>query len=284
MKIRINVLAACLAVILGASIANAQAAPSLEIKLYTLDCGTVIMLDMAGFADDGSMNGQSITLADPCYLIRHPKGDFLWDTGLEQSLADIPGGVTYEVHATEMNVKLTDQLAALGLAPTDIDYMAFSHWHPDHSGNAALFAASTFIANAAEHAFIFSDALRGDDETFALFAPLENAETILFSGTHDVFGDGTAIIKHIMRGHTVGHAVLELNLPLAGTLLFTGDLYTHAGGREARAVPTFASSKEQLLNSMDAFEALASASSARIVIQHEPSHFEALPKFPAYLK
>jgi len=282
MKRTRNVIAASLAVIFGSSIAQTQAEPSPQIKLYTLDCGTVDMLDMSGFADDGSMDGQAITLADPCYLIRHPKGDFLWDTGLEQSLADVKGGITYQVHATRMKSKLTDQLAAIGLAPADIEFMAFSHWHPDHSGNAALFASSTFIADKTEHDFIFSDALRGDADTFALFAPLEDAKTILFSGTHDVFGDGSAVI-HSMPGHTVGHTVLELNLPQSGTLLFTGDLYTHAGGRAVRAVPRFAASKDDLLQSMDRFEALAKAKNARIIIQHEPTHFDAMPVFPAFL-
>ncbi|WP_262694516.1 N-acyl homoserine lactonase family protein [Kordiimonas aquimaris] len=281
-KIR-NVFAASLAVIFGSVIAQTQAEPSPDIKLYTLDCGAIDMLDMAGFADDGSLNGQQITLADPCYLIRHPEGDFLWDTGLEQSLADVEGGITYQVHATAMQSKLTDQLATLGLAPTDIDYMAFSHWHPDHSGNAALFADSTFIAHEAEHAFIFSDAVRSDAETFALFAPLENAKTTLFSGTHDVFGDGTAVI-HSAPGHTVGHSVLELNLPQAGTLLFTGDLYVYGAGRAARSVPTFAASKTDLLRSMDQFEALAKAKGARVVIQHDLDDFKSLPRFPAYLK
>lgn len=248
-----------------------------------MDCGTIDMLDMAGFADDGSLNGQQITLVDPCYLIRHPKGDFLWDTGLEQSLADVEGGITYQVHATRMKSKLTDQLAALGLAPADIDYMAFSHWHPDHSGNAALFADSTFIADAAEHAFIFSDAVRSDAETFALFAPLEQSNTMLFSGVHDVFGDGSAVI-HSAPGHTVGHTVLELNLPQAGALLFTGDLYIYGAGRASRSVPTFAASKTDLLRSMDEFEALVKAKDARVIIQHDPDDFKNLPRFPAYLK
>lgn len=278
-----NAFIACLAVIFGSLAAIAQVEHSATIKLYTLDCGTVEMLDMAGFADDGSMAGERKTLANPCFLIRHPMGDFLWDTGLDQSLTDIPGGITYQVHATRMKVKLTEQLASLGLAPSDIEYMAFSHWHPDHTGNAALFASSTFIAQAAEHAFIFSDALRASAETFALFAPLEDAKTVLFTNSHDVFGDGSTVI-HFMPGHTAGHAVLELKLSQSGTLLLTGDLYPHIEARAARAVPTFASSKKDLLRSMDQFEAMAKAKGARVVIQHEPEHFNALPAFPRFLK
>ena len=58
----------------------AAAAPAL--KLYAMNCGELEFADVDMFADDGSMKGVARTLADPCYLIRHPGGDLLWDSGV----------------------------------------------------------------------------------------------------------------------------------------------------------------------------------------------------------
>ena len=45
----------------------------------------------------------------------------------------------------------------LDLAPVDIRFLAVSHGHWDHSGNAGLFAGSTWIVNPVERAFMFDD-------------------------------------------------------------------------------------------------------------------------------
>ena len=53
-----------------------------ELRLYVLDCGHAIFKDMAGFSDTGEYDGKPGEIAAPCFLIRHPKGDLLWDAGL----------------------------------------------------------------------------------------------------------------------------------------------------------------------------------------------------------
>src|SRR5436190_7754571 len=81
------------------------------LKLYAMDCGLFDVANADMFADDGSYKGQARQLVVPCYLIRHPKGDLVWDTGVPQETADLaggkgPGGLT-------VKHKLTDQLKAL---------------------------------------------------------------------------------------------------------------------------------------------------------------------------
>ena len=49
------------------------------VKLYALNCGTTQVSDMKDFSVKGKMNGEKETLIVPCYLIRHPKGDLLWE-------------------------------------------------------------------------------------------------------------------------------------------------------------------------------------------------------------
>ena len=265
------------ATLLGLSAHTATAEDT--VKLFTLDCGTIEMFDISSFSSEGHFADQSATLSVPCYLIRHPKGDLLWDTGHNQSIADLPEGLKASWGISTTNIKLTDQLTALGMTPADIDYLSLSHWHPDHSGNAGLFASATWVVHTAEREFMFSDAMK---DARSDYAALENAKTIQFTESYDLFSDGSVVIVPT-PGHTAGHTVLQLTLANAGTLLFSGDLYTHAEARKVGAVPVFNVDKEETIRSMALFEKLVKQHKARVVVEHEKTHFDALPKFPSFL-
>ena len=75
-----------------ATFAHGAGAPP-EIRLYVLDCGRLDMRDMGMFDESGALDGKPGTMSVPCFLIRHPKGYLLWDTGLGDALADRPDGV-----------------------------------------------------------------------------------------------------------------------------------------------------------------------------------------------
>jgi glyoxylase-like metal-dependent hydrolase (beta-lactamase superfamily II) len=100
----------------------------------------------------------------------------------------------------------------------------------------------------------------------------------LASGDVDVFGDGSVVAIHL-PGHTPDHLALLVKLK-SGPVLLSGDLYHSTIAREKRAVPGFNSSREQTLQSMDKFEALAKKLGAKVVIQHEPNDIGKLPAFP----
>lgn len=251
-----------------------------ELRLYVMDGGTLEVSNMADFSSEGHFDGQSGTLANPSFLIRHPKGDLLWDTGYGDALAAKPDGIRQGVWHWSLETPLVDQLRRLDLQPSDIEYLALSHLHPDHSGNAGLFAESTFITGRHELEYMFTPevkALYGEGYT-----PLEQSETLTFEGQHDVFGDGSVVIFE-MPGHTPGSCVLLVRTQNAGNLLLTGDLYTHAEGREQNAVPTFNVDADETLKSRERFEALAAKENARVVIQHSRQDFDELPAFPDFL-
>jgi glyoxylase-like metal-dependent hydrolase (beta-lactamase superfamily II) len=147
-----------------------------------------------------------------------------------------------------------------------------------------LFAASTWLVDPAERAYAFRAEARADAQQFAAYAALENARTTLIeTDAYDVFGDGSVTI-HKTPGHTPGHTVLLVKLAEAGPILLTGDMFHIAESRAERRVPRFNVDRAETLRSMDKVEALASASSARVVRQHVPEDFAALPAFPAALR
>ena len=281
-RVLTGVLAAAL-LLAGGSANAAKARPSpAGLKLYAMDCGTYEIPNADAFADNGAYKGVAKSLVIPCYLIRHPKGDLVWDTGVPQTLADLPGGKG--PGGLTVAHKLTDQLKQLGLTPDDITYLSVSHSHFDHIGNAGLFAHSTWIVDADERAFAFRPAQRANKIEFGAYSALENAKTMLIEGdaSHDVFGDGSVTIIQA-PGHTPGHTVLLVRLPKAGPVLLTGDLWHIAESRAARRVPRFNTDRAQTLKSMDLVEKIAAETHARVVREHVPEDFTSLPKFPAAL-
>ncbi|MEM9670319.1 MAG: N-acyl homoserine lactonase family protein [Pseudomonadota bacterium] len=261
------------------------------LSMYVLDCGTIDVSDLDAFSSAGDYAGQTTTLGNACFLIRHPDGDLIWDLGLPTEIAGTEPQQT-NIFTVSMDFTLTDQLTELGLAPSAIEYVSISHSHFDHSGQAGQFPESTWLVHSDEYALMFPSAEENVDEAgeaqadnpaqnpFADFAVLE-AER--FTGVKDVFGDGSVAI-HPMPGHTPGHTVLFVDLPEAGPMLLSGDLYHRRESRDLRRVPRFNSDEEETLSSMDAFEALAAEKGARIVIQHSAEDLSELPASPEAIR
>src|SRR5215813_8335538 len=179
--------------------------PPKSVRFYILDCGKITGVGETRF---GFQPGQLATteMFTPCYLIAHPRGTLMWDTG-EISDKDFkaPGPATQG--AFTVTKPLLPQLAALGYRPPDITYLALSHYHGDHVANANAFAGSTWIVQEGDYNAIFGPRPTNPPRLGAVsdpkfFTALANSKKILLHGEdHDVFGDGTVVIK-FTPGHT----------------------------------------------------------------------------------
>jgi N-acyl homoserine lactone hydrolase len=254
-----------------------------DIKLYALDCGHMDFKSLGMFSDTGELDGRSGRLVAPCFLIRHPSGWLLWEAGLGDDIAgekngvDLLDGLLHE----EVPVTLAAQLKQLGIAPKNIDFVAFSNLREDHVGNANLFSGDTWILSAKELAWATSQPtpVRVDPSLFADEGTDDMRQT---DGDYDVFGDGRVVILKAPGG-TPGHQVLLLRLKKAGAVLLTGDLYPLRESRGQRRVPSINTSRAETLASMERIERIAANLKARVVVESDPADFAALPKFPAWL-
>ncbi|HEY3786214.1 MAG TPA: N-acyl homoserine lactonase family protein [Steroidobacteraceae bacterium] len=255
------------------------AEPAAQIRLYTLDGGAIEFKDMASFSDTGDYDGQSGKVVVPCFLIRHPKGTLMWDTGLAPAFAKEDPWKKYGVHAT-VGPSIEQQLKQIGLTPAEITYVAFSHLHIDHIGNANLFAGSTWILNRKELAWATGpDSPAGDLSTFSAY---KNARQKLIDRDFDVFGDGTVTMLST-PGHTPGHEVLLLRLK-SGNVVLSGDLWHLRSDVAGRRIYAGNLDRAATLASFDRVQRILTNLNARLIVQHDPQDYQALPKIPAYLE
>lgn len=255
-----------------------QAGPALHV----IDCGDVRLADKS-LMSPGLDQGRPIDLRVTCFLVVHPRGTLLWDTGLPDALASLPQGASQGPFTMRRSKRLLSQLTQLGHTPATITYVAMSHLHGDHAGNANMFARSTWLIQKPEHDVAFSDQAAASGFQRPQYDSLRNAKTTLLTGDHDVFGDGTVRILSA-PGHTIGHQVLLLRLPQTGMVVLSGDLWHFRENRERRGVPAFNWNKEQTLASMDRIERVIADNRARLIIQHDPQDVGALGPLPAILR
>ncbi|QRF63342.1 N-acyl homoserine lactonase family protein [Variovorax paradoxus] len=283
MKRLTSLLGAALALLALSLTAVAQTvnSPS-EMRLYALDCGRYETSDLGRLSDTFEHTGERGERVSPCWLIRHPKGDLIWDLGLGDKYAASPEGVAFgSLLRFQVGTTLASQLRSIGLAPTDIKYVSVSHLHLDHLGNAAAFSGATWLVSRRE--LIWANSVPTPPFIDpVLVETVKEARKIMFDQDYDVFGDGTVQILKA-PGHTPGSQVLLLKLAKAGPVLISGDLYHSHEAFDKSFVPGTNDSRADTLASMDRVHRLLRNTAARLVIHHDPGDFRAMPQFPAYL-
>jgi len=255
-----------------------------EVKLYTFDGGMIMVNNLELFSQDTTYQGQTKEFANAFYVISHPKGNLMWDAGLPETLVSLPEPFTSPSGNFTVSRKdsVVNQLKQIGLTPADFKYIALSHTHFDHSGHANVFNETTWLVQEAEYNFITSEeSQKNNADNYNAIKELNNVKKL--NGDHDVFGDGSVIIKS-MPGHTPGHQVLFVDLADHGPLLLTGDLYHLYENREHQRVPIFNFDVAQTKASMEAFEAFAKEKNAQVYLQHQKEDFNKMPEAPNYLK
>jgi len=255
--------------------ANAQTrkpTPPKSLRLYVLDCGkiTVANGDSMGFKPGELATSNMVT---PCFLIVHPRGTLMWDAGEIPDSAFKSGVTPQTAGAYTVDRPLLPQLAAIGYTPADITYLALSHYHSDHVANANAFARSTWIVQKGDHDPIFAP--RSNEKKLgavgdpAYFIDLAKSKLLLLKGEdHDVFGDGTVVIK-FTPGHTPGHQSLFLKLAKTGPIVLSGDLYHYPEEITYKRIPPFDSDKEQTAKSRAMIEEFVRKNNAQLWIQHD---------------
>ena len=253
-----------------------------SVRLYVFDCGVLKRGEPTAYNLTREQVGVT-DFSDACFLIVHPRGTLLWDVGIIPDDLIKPGGVELPLpNTTNTNraVKtLGSQLAEIGYPAAGITYLATSHSHADHVANANHYAGSTWLVQKAERDAMFSEQAR-QQAAFANYRALEQAKTVLLNGDHDVFGDGTVVVKST-PGHTPGHQSLFVKLSRTGPVVLSGDLYHYAAERTLKKIPNN-DVKEQTAASRAALDEFMQKTRAQLWIQHDILANAKLKKSPMF--
>jgi N-acyl homoserine lactone hydrolase len=271
-EISMKLMLSFIVVALAATLANDAGANGLK-RMYVLDCGRLIAKDQSRWTP-GVNVGQPRELSNNCYLLQHERGTLLWETGVPDSVVGQKDGVTSPNGAVVWlrDKTLANQLETLGIKPNDITYVAISHTHGDHVGNAKAFPKSKFLVQKLEYEFAMNTTPK----------PLNDDQNVeLLSGDRDVFGDGSVTIVST-PGHTPGHQSLLVKLPKTGALILTGDLVHFQYMWDKKIVPAFNFNKEQSLISIERVAKLIAEHKAQLWIGHDKDITGRLTRAPKF--
>ena len=271
---RIKFALAIVALTLSGQTALAQSEKTGVERLYVLNCGEGTAGDISRWTP-GLNEGKTMDFVDSCYLIKHSKGWFLWDTGIADSVASMPNGlapadpkaVTWRRPKT-----LAAQLEQLGVKPDDVKTMAVSHTHPDHTGNVELFPQATLYVQKAEYDWPGAN----NEPRFKPSHPVEQ-----LAGDKDVFGDGSVTILST-PGHTPGHQSLLVKLPKTGAVILSGDAVHFKDNWDNRRVPSMNANKELSAASMQKISDTLDKEKAQLWINHDKAQRDSQKMSPEF--
>jgi N-acyl homoserine lactone hydrolase len=209
----------------------------------------------------------------PSFLIEHPKGHVIFDTGLHRELqtsSDRIGELAkiFQVHYRP-GEELGARLRAHQIDPERIDYMINSHLHFDHvGGNADVPNAKLIIQRREWEAAADPELVRRNGYNRADFDLGHQLQ--LIDGEHDLFGDG-AVVCIPTYGHTAGHQSLRVRLDGSEVVLTADSCYMRKV-LEEMVLPPFAYDFDAMRQVIERFRTME-RSGTRLIFGHDPGQW-----------
>jgi glyoxylase-like metal-dependent hydrolase (beta-lactamase superfamily II) len=279
-----------LALTIGPALAQSPAG----MRLYAFSSGALTV--PKSFLQAGAP-GTQMSVPVGFFVVRHPKGNVLFDTGNNDRIITDPsywGGFIQGLNPVRTpDVAIDAQLAKIALKPDDIKYVVVSHMHLDHGGNIAKFPKSTLVVQKDEvrNAFwpepgtagpyIPGDfmMLRSDPGT-----PLPNKwPMIQLEGDLDLFGDNSVVVKRWV-GHTPGSQMVIVRLPKTGTVILTSDNVYFKENVTKNLLPdvSLAYNPTGILSAYQWIREMQAREGAEFFTAHDPDAFKAMKQAPNY--
>ena len=247
------------------------------MKLYAMTCGWLIG-PMGNFL--AGAEGQ-IRVPVPSFLIDHPNGPVLFDTGMHpQTQTDAQGRLggitrifTVEFAAGE---EVSARLAALDIDAARMRYLITSHLHFDHTGGNAQIPNARLIVQRRE----WEAGHDADQIKKQFYNPRDyqlGHDVLTVDGEHDVFGDGR-VVCFPTYGHTPGHQSLRLRLD-DRTVVLTGDACYLRRTLDEMHLPAVVDDPDAMRRSLERLRALRDAG-AMIIYGHDPGEWPKVPQAP----
>lgn len=216
----------------------------------------------------------------PGYLIQTDDGtNILVDTGFPRDAYDSIQGARDRWEIGEGDY-VVDQLARLGLKPSDISYVVATHFDIDHAGGHDDFPDAEIVAQRTHY-----DAAKGGHPRFQALRPHwdhPNLRYRLVDGDAELV-PGVELIE--TSGHVPGHQAVLVRLPETGPVLLAIDAIPRADllDPDTRAIGPYDSDEAGVRASTRKIADLARREGARLIIHgHNTDQWRTLKRAPEY--
>jgi glyoxylase-like metal-dependent hydrolase (beta-lactamase superfamily II) len=210
-----------------------------------LDCGALITQErtlIAGASHD------PIRIPIPAWLVRHRRGDVVFDAGLHPGLSDGPEGLgrRAKLFTPDLAVggSVGPRLTEAGVDPSGHLTVVVSHCHFDHVGGLCELPNARLVVHRDE----WAAAQRQDDAGFDRALYDLGHDVLIVDGDHDLFGDGM-ITCVPTPGHTCGHQSLRV-VTADGAMLLTADACYFSHTLDDERLPPFGFDFDQQLRTL----------------------------------
>ncbi len=270
------------------------AAQAEDTKLYAFSSGA-LTIGKGVLQNMGPMD-PPIQIPVGFYVIKHPKGNVLFDTGNNDRIITDPSywGASFDAlkPVNTPDVAIDAQLKKIDLPPDDIKYVVASHLHLDHGGNVGKFPNSTIVVQKTEiqNAFWPEPGTGGPymiGDVMPLRAPNSNypnaVKMLQLEGDLDLFGDGSIIVKRWVA-HTPGSQMMTVRLKNTGLVILTGDNVYFRENVEKSLPPNIvlAYNPTGFLTAYEWIRHMAATEDAQYFTAHDPDAFKAMKKAPEF--
>lgn len=177
---------------------------------------------------------RNITIPVSMWIIDHPKGLVVFDTGNNVAISDgncksywTPGFCDF-LKPSQTRADVIDmQLKKLGYSTDKVKVVVTSHTHLDHVGNIEMFPNAIHVLQKIElYQGWWPEKFQGRTSPGAfVMADIDNAREFNYlelNGDYDLFGDGSVLIL-ATPGHTLGHQSMKVKLASGGMIIMSQD-------------------------------------------------------------
>lgn len=252
----------------------------MSVELYAFTCGFLTLPKRFLLAGATGV----ITVPVPSYLVVHPKGKVLFDSGLHEATLTDPaphvGEVIAKYHQFHFHIgeQIAARLRAAGFDPAEINFVVNSHLHFDHCGGNAQLPNADIVLQSRE----LAHARAVLDSHGYVAAEWDTGQTLrAVDGEYDIFGDG-AVVCLPTYGHTPGHQSLRVRTLMGGEFILCGDACYLRDSLENLHAPGIIADREAALAVFQRFREMQ-ARGARILFGHDPDFWKTLPQAPVRL-
>ena len=264
-------------------------------RMYILDNGymeldenQMIALSVMGLTNDKHPQCRWMQIPVYCILIHNDEaGWILFDTGCNPNCSNASPDEPVCRYFFNDDQRLENQLAKVGLKPSDINIVVASHMHVDHGGGFYLFTdtdAECYV-NGDEFAYTLKKVFQSQNP--ADWAGTERNDLIVpikkwnFLPNEDYeIAPGVKLLY--LPGHSFGLMGLQLTLD-SGTILYPVDTCnTHINYGPPARLSGIVYDSIAMMNSIEKVRRIEKATHAKVIFPHDMELFKQFKLAPEY--